>query len=285
MNNRGLAASMLLMSLLVFGKAAAQDPGEKTSARQFLENMKKKDFQGEILELDFGQTDLRTIFDRFERISGLEFEVPPEFNYRRFYTFRSIEWDRALDLILHGCNLELYLEGEILRVREMSPAGDGVSLIFLGGAAFGLAVLLSALFMTSALKKRARCRQQERRLSLKDTRIDEIRKSLVYLFEVENIHRDESLTLHSLAERLSIPPHQLSWIINVKLGKSFSNLVNHYRIEEVKRGLKQPGYKRETILGIAYDAGFNTKSAFNKAFKIHTGLTPREFRAKASHKT
>jgi AraC-like DNA-binding protein len=61
------------------------------------------------------------------------------------------------------------------------------------------------------------------------------------------------------------------------MGKNFYNLVNDYRVEEVKRRLEDPQYKHLTILAIAYDSGFNAKSSFNTIFKEKTGSTPSEY--------
>jgi AraC-like DNA-binding protein len=63
------------------------------------------------------------------------------------------------------------------------------------------------------------------------------------------------------------------------MGMNFYNLVNEYRIKEVKDRLKSDKYKRLTILAIAYDSGFNSKSSFNTIFKEKTGQTPSEYLA------
>ncbi len=61
------------------------------------------------------------------------------------------------------------------------------------------------------------------------------------------------------------------------MGKNFYNLVNDYRVEEVKKRMVDPKYRHLTILAIAYDAGFNAKSSFNTVFKEKTGMTPSEY--------
>jgi AraC-like DNA-binding protein len=70
----------------------------------------------------------------------------------------------------------------------------------------------------------------------------------------------------------------LSQTINEQLRQSFSEFLNSYRIEEAKRRLRDPAFKHLSILGIAEDVGFNSKSSFNAVFKKHTNLTPSEFR-------
>ncbi len=88
---------------------------------------------------------------------------------------------------------------------------------------------------------------------------------------------DGELTLTSLAGQLGINPNQLSQVLNEGLGENFYRFVNRYRVEESKRLLRDPAFARYNILGIAFQAGFNTKSTFNKTFKELTGLSPSEF--------
>jgi len=95
--------------------------------------------------------------------------------------------------------------------------------------------------------------------------------------ENEKPYRNRELTIFDLSEQLQIPRHFLSEVINEHLNKNFYTLVNEYRIEEVKDRMGDPAYKHLTILAIAYDAGFNSKSSFNTIFKQKTGQTPSEF--------
>ena len=88
---------------------------------------------------------------------------------------------------------------------------------------------------------------------------------------------DRELSIYDLSDQLNIPRHFLSEVINEHMGKNFYNLVNDYRIAEVKRRLKDPAYRNLTILAIAYDSGFNAKSSFNTIFKEKTGMTPSEY--------
>ncbi len=88
---------------------------------------------------------------------------------------------------------------------------------------------------------------------------------------------DRELTIYDLSEQLQIPRHFLSEVINEHMGKNFYNLVNDYRVEEVKKRLEDPDFKQLTILAIAFDSGFNAKSSFNTIFKEKTGMTPSEY--------
>ncbi len=88
---------------------------------------------------------------------------------------------------------------------------------------------------------------------------------------------DASLSLRSLADQISIHPNQLSWLINVSFNKNFNEFINHYRVETFKEKVKNPGNAHISLIGLAYDSGFNSKTVFNTTFKKMTGVTPREF--------
>ncbi|MEJ2051271.1 MAG: helix-turn-helix domain-containing protein [Calditrichota bacterium] len=109
---------------------------------------------------------------------------------------------------------------------------------------------------------------------------DEYKKQLLDLMEKEAPYLEEDLTLGSLADRLSISPHNLSEVINTGLGQNFFDFVNHYRVESAKDDLTDPKKQHLKILAVAYEAGFNSKSSFYAIFKKHTGLTPAEYRSR-----
>lgn len=89
---------------------------------------------------------------------------------------------------------------------------------------------------------------------------------------------DPELTIKDIADHLHISRHYITQIINEKLTKNFFQWINDYRVEDVKKMLLDPRYKHLTIVALAYDCGFNSKSAFNAIFKKSTGQTPSEFR-------
>jgi len=89
---------------------------------------------------------------------------------------------------------------------------------------------------------------------------------------------DSSLTLNDLSENLSIPSWQLSQILNEHFHQNFFNYINSHRIEEAKQLLSDTNNGNKTVLEVLYEVGFNSKSAFNIAFKKHTGKTPSEFK-------
>lgn len=91
-------------------------------------------------------------------------------------------------------------------------------------------------------------------------------------------YRNDDLTLASLAAGLGIHPHELSRIINLALKKNFNDFVNEYRIREIVRKMQDPDYDRWTLLGIAFDSGFNSKTTFNRTFRQMTGKSAAEYK-------
>ena len=79
----------------------------------------------------------------------------------------------------------------------------------------------------------------------------------------EKPYLNRELTVYDLSGQIKIPRHFLSEVINEHMGMNFYSLVNEYRVEEVKKRIVDPAYKNLTILAIAYDSGFNSKSSFN----------------------
>jgi AraC-like DNA-binding protein len=77
---------------------------------------------------------------------------------------------------------------------------------------------------------------------------------------------------------MQLSPHELSYLINVGFENNFYNFVNSYRVEESKTLLTSPKHQHLSMLGIAFEAGFNSKTAFYTAFKKMTGVSPTEFK-------
>lgn len=90
-------------------------------------------------------------------------------------------------------------------------------------------------------------------------------------------YTNAGLTLNELASKLKMSPHLLSKVINEGYDKNFFDFINEYRIEEFKQRFEDPRNKQYTMLAIAFEVGFNSKTAFNRAFKKMTQQTPREY--------
>lgn len=102
-------------------------------------------------------------------------------------------------------------------------------------------------------------------------------KQLETLMVEEQPYLDTTLTLRALAEMLDIRANHLSQLLNEGLGKNFSEYINAYRLQAFKERAADPKQQHLTILAMAYDSGFNSKTVFNTFFKKATGKTPRAY--------
>lgn len=102
-----------------------------------------------------------------------------------------------------------------------------------------------------------------------------------YIFQ-EKPYLNPVLSLPQLANAIDMPVNHLSQVINTHFEMSFFDFINTYRVQEVKARINDPEYERYSLLGIAFESGFNSKSAFNRVFKKLTGSTPSEFKRQNS---
>ncbi|QQS35975.1 MAG: AraC family transcriptional regulator [Ignavibacteriales bacterium] len=107
--------------------------------------------------------------------------------------------------------------------------------------------------------------------------IDEVSVKLDNIMRETKPYLNPKLTLTELSEISGINTHLLSRIINEKHNKNFFAYVNSFRIEEFKQILEKEESKNLTLLAIAFEAGFNSKTTFNTAFKKLTNQTPSEY--------
>lgn len=88
---------------------------------------------------------------------------------------------------------------------------------------------------------------------------------------------ESNLTVAQLARQLNASPRELSQVINQGFNQNFFEYISGLRVEEAKARLSDPAIT-SSILDVMYDAGFNSKSVFNTAFKKATGMTPSQYR-------
>ena len=93
----------------------------------------------------------------------------------------------------------------------------------------------------------------------------------------QKLYQNPELTLSDVAKKLETNASVISKTINQGFQLNFNDFINHYRIEAVKQCFINGEHKKSTLLGIAFDCGFNSKATFNRAFKKSTGLSPKEF--------
>jgi len=113
---------------------------------------------------------------------------------------------------------------------------------------------------------------------LSEEAIAEIIVKMQSYMRLEKPYLDPDFSVYSLAQALDIPRRALSQALNTGLSKNFYIYVNEYRIDEVKKLLEQSCEKQLTILEIAFQAGFKSKSSFNSLFKQYCDMTPSQYR-------
>ncbi|WP_339700528.1 helix-turn-helix domain-containing protein [uncultured Marixanthomonas sp.] len=110
------------------------------------------------------------------------------------------------------------------------------------------------------------------------TEIEGLKKKLHAILVTQKPHLNEALSLSQLAAELDITDKKLSELLNQHLHTNFYNFINDYRVKEVKEKLTEAGNEKYTLLSVAYDCGFQSKTSFNRVFKQKTGMSPSKYR-------
>jgi len=100
---------------------------------------------------------------------------------------------------------------------------------------------------------------------------------LPHLLETEKVYLEADLSLPALAQRAGLSTHELSYVLNEGFGVNFFQFINAYRVAEAQRLLASAQHQHLSMVGIAFEAGFSSKTTFNTTFKKVTGLTPSQF--------
>lgn len=95
--------------------------------------------------------------------------------------------------------------------------------------------------------------------------------------EEEEPYLNPKLTLRSLAELIQTHPNKLSWLLNASFGRNFNEFVNRYRVDRFISLAQDPENSKISLLGLAYESGFNSKTVFNASFKKEKGMTPKQY--------
>ncbi|MBO9564551.1 MAG: AraC family transcriptional regulator [Niastella sp.] len=96
-------------------------------------------------------------------------------------------------------------------------------------------------------------------------------------FEQKGLYRKPKLTLEELAGELDLPVRYVSYLINTYHAANFHQYINTWRVQEVIRKINDPGERHKTLLALALESGFSSKSSFNQVFKDHTGKSPSQY--------
>jgi AraC-like DNA-binding protein len=116
------------------------------------------------------------------------------------------------------------------------------------------------------------------RSGLRANQAEDYLKRLIIYVEDNKPYLERDLTIHQLSNTTGIPRHHITQVLNEKYKRNFFTFINEYRVKEVIDRFSDPKYNNYTILAIAFDAGFNSKTTFNSIFKSQTGMTPSQYR-------
>lgn len=116
---------------------------------------------------------------------------------------------------------------------------------------------------------------EKTKISEQETTI--IHQKLKELMNKEKLYKNPELTLSEVAQKIPIHPNTLSQVINTVEEKNFYDYINSQRVEEFQRIIFLPQNKEYTLLALAFECGFNSKTSFNRNFKKATNLSPSEY--------
>lgn len=114
--------------------------------------------------------------------------------------------------------------------------------------------------------------------NLKPELIEQYKAAIINAMTVDKIYLNNKLSIYEVSKQLDIPRQYISEVLNVHMNTNFQDFINHYRVNEFVDRLKNDQNKHFTLLGIATDVGFSSKSSFNATFKKIKGLTPTQYR-------
>lgn len=129
-----------------------------------------------------------------------------------------------------------------------------------------------------ALKKKNESKRKYKNSNLTAEQKEEYVKHIFTFMDEERPFINPELTVQDLSKQLNISRHHLTELLNNDIGKNFFTFINEYRVEEVKRRLLDTRFEHLTIVAIAFESGFNSKSTFNSIFKQNTGNTPSQWK-------
>jgi AraC-like DNA-binding protein len=202
----------------------------------------------------------------------------------------TLNWLKVLSITFYTCYVVVFILGGINIIAGLLPF-DPYVLTFALISIFSFAYSFYAIRQPEMLDYPASGQEEDNvngngnagvekyaRSGLRDEQAEEYLTKLLQYMDEEKPFLDGDMTINDLSRRTGIPRHYITEVLNEKHSRNFFTFVNEYRVREVISRISDPKYQHYTILAIAFDAGFNSKSTFNTFFKSYTGKTPSAYR-------
>jgi AraC-like DNA-binding protein len=203
----------------------------------------------------------------------------------------TLNWLKILSISFYVAFVILFILGGLNMIGDIIPF-DPYFVVFAFIALFSFVYSFYGIKQPVIFGQELRINEDEKdekketekysRSGLKEKQAEQYLEKLIHVMETDKPYLDRDLSIHELSVITDIPRHHITQVLNEKHGKNFFTFINEYRVKEVISRFNDPANNNFTILAIAYDSGFNSKTTFNSIFKSQTGLTPSEFREKAT---
>lgn len=144
--------------------------------------------------------------------------------------------------------------------------------------------LKESMLQLSEEKERQSSNEKYKKSSLSKKDRTEYMNTILEFMEVKKPYLNVNFNLSAMAEKTHINSHHLSEVLTLSFGQNFNNFINIYRVKKAQELLQNTNYEKYKLEVIAYEAGFNSKTSFNRTFKSITGSTPSEYRKQKTSK-
>ncbi|WP_299247323.1 helix-turn-helix domain-containing protein [uncultured Aquimarina sp.] len=195
-------------------------------------------------------------------------------------------------VILINIFIEVYSilsQGKLSTNNILTTISLIVMVVYLGYHGISQSQILLPNYIQNNLRKKnnakASVKQPTHHLANADkNEIETLKMQLIQLLEDEQPYLDENLSLKKLAEMIPTTDRKLSALLNFHFNTNFYDFINAYRVKEIQTRLGKQEFNKYTILALAFDSGFNSKSSFNRIFKKETGLSPSAYKKQLLNK-
>ena len=121
-------------------------------------------------------------------------------------------------------------------------------------------------------------------VSINEKELKLLKRDLYLALTEDKVYLDDALTLSSLADELSTTNKKISSVLNHHLNTNFYDYINKFRVNDMIDKMKSGKFENYTLMGIAFESGFRSKTSFNRVFKNETGVSPSEYKKRLLHK-